>query len=80
MKRLMNLLRSVRGERSPTSTGNAADQHRYLPQQLFNLSLELDPANGQLVFDAAELIERQADEIRKLKQGAHQATRKEKRT
>ncbi len=78
MKRLMSLLRRVRDGRSPTSAGKAADQQRHLPQQLFDLSLELDPAKGQLVFAAAELIERQADEIRNLKQGARQAARKEK--
>lgn len=69
----MSLLRRVRKRRSPTRAGNAADHDRHLPQQLFDLSLELDTAKGQLVFAAAELIERQADEIRNLKQGARPA-------
>lgn len=48
----------------------ATDQQRRLPQQLFRLSLDLEAPHAQLVFAASELIEQQAEEIKRLKQAA----------
>lgn len=70
MKRLADMLR-IRTRKAPEEV--AVDQLRHLPQQLFKLSLEIEPANGQLVFSAAELIELQAAEINRLQQAARDA-------